>query len=195
MLVLVLIALKMSFDMTFSVFVALKEQKPLFPFGAAVLIYTLGSMFIFLASLFRAYRLLEKGEFRRNGRGLLGRQYSESWSNFSAILPFALMGVVLGGIAMFFLGSLGETIIIAAITLLMSLIIYSVGVTEFIFVMYCKIRFPSFNITPKQQVKIDKEDKEFDDYLDRLEREGDERIKREIKEEKAKKRSKKRRRL
>ncbi|WKB36149.1 hypothetical protein QS257_02510 [Terrilactibacillus sp. S3-3] len=99
---------------------------------------------------------------------------------------------------MSFLGSFGETIIIVSLTLIMSFLMYSVAVTEFIFVLYCKIRFPSFNITPKQQVKIDKEDREFDEDLKRLEREEDERIKRLIKEEKAekaKRREKKRRRL
>ncbi|WKB35726.1 hypothetical protein QS257_20450 [Terrilactibacillus sp. S3-3] len=184
--------------MTFASIGISKDQLPLFPFGTVVLIYSMGSLLIFLASLFRAYRLLEKGAFRRNGSGLLGRQYSEGWSSFSTILPIALIAVILGGLVVSFMGSLGKAIMIAAITLLMSVIAYSVGVTEFVFVLYCKIRFPSFNITPKQQVKIDKEDKEFDEDLKRLEWEEDERIKRLIKEEKAekaKRRAKKKRRL
>ncbi len=179
MVVLILNAIKMAFDLTFACLGALKQQVTALPFDWIVILYILGSILLFLLSIFRGYRLLQAGQFRENGHGLLGRQYNEKISRFSNIFSFALGAAFIGAIGAAFFGETGFTFVVVVAMFGLSAIIYSVGVTEFIFVLYCKLRFPSFNVTAEQQVKIDKEGKLFFKHIDRLEKEEKEAIKRQ----------------
>ncbi|GGL51907.1 hypothetical protein GCM10007968_15070 [Sporolactobacillus putidus] len=69
-------------------------------------------------------------------------------------------------------------VVITFAMFVLSAIIYSVGVTEFIFVLYCKLRFPSFNVTAEQQVGIDRRNKILLKQINRLEKEKKEAMKR-----------------
>lgn len=157
MLILLLSAPKMSFDMTLFFLVKTKMDFPAFPFFNTLIFYILGSIFIFGLSLLRAYRLLQKGEFKENGRGLMGKQYGERVNSFSSMFGVIFPIVILGGLVMSFLGNMGQDIVILSVMLVMSFLMYTVVSTEYIFVFYCKLRFPSFNITETEQIRIDKE--------------------------------------
>ncbi|WP_188802478.1 hypothetical protein [Sporolactobacillus putidus] len=177
--VLIISSVSMAFNMTFFFLIVLSERIASFSFTVSLLLYILGSILIFCLSLIRAYRLLKKGEFRENGRGLLGKQYSESTSKFSNIAVYALVASFLGGGAGTVLfGETGMYVVITFAMFVLSAIIYSVGVTEFIFVLYCKLRFPSFNVTAEQQVGIDRRNKILLKQINRLEKEKKEAMKR-----------------
>lgn len=177
MVVLILNVIKMVFDLTFACLGALKQQVTALPFNWIVILYILGSILLFLLSTFRGYHLLQTGQFRENGHGLLGGQYSEKISKFSNIFGFALGASFIGALGAAFFGETGFTFVVVFAMLGLSAIIYSVGVTEFIFVLYCKIRFPSFNITAEQQVDVDKEGKLLIEQMNRLEKKEKEAIK------------------
>ncbi len=184
MLILLLSAPKMSFEMTLFFLVKTKMDFLTFPFFNTLIFYALGSIFIFGLSLLRAYHLLQKGEFKENGRGLMGKQYGERVNSFSSMFSIIFPIVILGGIVMSFLGNMGQDIMILSIMLVMSFLMYTVVSTEFIFVFYCKLRFPSFNVTAEQQVGIDRKNKILLKQINRLEKEKKEAMKRPEREKK-----------
>lgn len=184
MLILILSASEAVFNMTLVFLVKTKMDFSSFSFARVLIIYIIGSVLIFAGSLFRAYRLLKKGEFRENGRGLLGKQYREKMHRFSSIAGVSLVAIVIGGMLMPLLGNMGMDIIVIAVTFFISVLMYSVVVTEFIFVWYCKLRFPSFNITAEQQMEINKEDKLLLGQINRFEKEKKEAMKRQKREKK-----------
>ncbi len=177
MLTLVLSVFQMTYCLALASFVKTRIDFMHFPFTNAMIIYTIGSLFIFGLSLLRAYRLLQKGEFKEGGRGLAGKQYSERINNFPSLFVIVFAVTILGGLLGSFIGNLGEDLLLIAAMLLMSLIMYTVGLTEFIFVFYCKLRFPSFNITAEQQVRMDRKNKILFKQINRLEKEKKEAMK------------------
>ncbi|MDD9149876.1 hypothetical protein OYT88_15085 [Sporolactobacillus sp. CQH2019] len=179
MFILTLSAPQMAFNLSLVFLVKTKMDFSSFPFTIVLISYVIAGFLVFCLSLIRAYRRLKGGEFRENGRGLLGKQYSESLSRFSNIAVFAIIAAFLGAIVVSLFGLVGQDIVTMFVMFVVSVIIYSVGITEFIFVLYCKLRFPSFNITAEQQVKIDKDDKLFLEHINRLEKEEKEAIKRQ----------------
>jgi hypothetical protein len=72
------------------------------------------------------------------------------------------VAVFIGSMILTLFQHLGVSVITVPVSVLISLLISSAGVTEFIFVLYCKLRFPSFNISLTDEFemkkKISKED-------------------------------------
>ncbi|WP_353949067.1 hypothetical protein ABNN70_05835 [Sporolactobacillus sp. Y61] len=189
MIILILSSCQLAYDMALFAFIKTKIDFATFPFTPVMNLYTLSVFLIFCFSILRAVNLLKKGAFRKNGWGLLGRQYNEKTSSFSNVAIFALVGSVIGLIAMSLFGALGQDVLIIVVMLFVSISIFSVGITEFIFVLYCKIRFPSFNISMRDQKQIDKEDAEIDDLIVQIEKENRQefkKLKRERKQERKK---------
>jgi hypothetical protein len=194
MVILIPSSCQLVYDMALFVFIKTKVDFICFPFTPVMNLYTLSVFLIFCFSILRAVNLLKKGAFRKNGRGLMGRQYNEKTSRFSNVAIFALTGSVIGLITMSWFGALGQDILLIVVMLFVSILISSVGITEFVFVLYCKIRFPSFNISMRDQKLIDKEDAEINDMKVQIEKENRQEFKKLKRERKQDRKKRKRNR-
>ncbi|MFX3616594.1 MAG: hypothetical protein ACE3JK_03645 [Sporolactobacillus sp.] len=128
-----------------------RDENAALPFNFLFFLYMLIIVLTFVLSLIRSYFLLKKGEFRKEGRGFFHKQYSEGISRFSAILPFSAGGVLLSIIASKYWGQDALTILVVIAGFIGSLVVFGVGIIEFLFVIYCKFRFKSFNAVKEEQ--------------------------------------------
>ncbi|MDF2791284.1 MAG: hypothetical protein K0S80_4386, partial [Neobacillus sp.] len=162
--------LLLAFSMAFAGIGLLTEGNPQSPFALYFWLYVVGSIIVLILALLRVVVLLHKGAFRKNGTGLLGikdAEYSTSFSSaFLIIVPFTIVGGILARSGL----SIGNLLFCFG-SLVVSFITYSIAIPEYLFVLYCKIRFPSFQVTFEEQKKIEKDDQDVIEYLKELEQE------------------------
>jgi hypothetical protein len=179
MLLLVLSAPQMAFNLTLVFLVKAKIDSSSFPFTLSLTIYLLAILLIFAMSILRAFRLLRSGQFRKDGGGLLGNRRNNKSTRFSNIFGFALVAAFCGSLGAAFLGDIGMDIVTIIVMFGISAIIYSVGLTEFAFILYCKIRYPSFNISMEQENEEENQDELMLKQLRMMERQKKEKLKKQ----------------
>lgn len=168
--VLIVSFLLLVFTMTFAGICLLTEGNPSLPFALYFWLYVAGSVIVLILSLLRVVVLLHKGAFKKNGTGLLGIKDAEHSMNFFSafmiIVPFTIIGGILARSGL----SIGN-LIFSLLSLGLSFLIYAFVITEYLFILYCKVRFSSFQITFKEQKQREKDSQEVIEYLKGLEQE------------------------
>ncbi|MFX3616593.1 MAG: hypothetical protein ACE3JK_03640 [Sporolactobacillus sp.] len=151
LVLLILSFIELAIDLSCATLFAWKYSYANLPFNLVILLYMIINLLIFVLSLIRSYFLLKKGEFRKEGRGFFHKQYSEGMSRFSAILPFSAAGVLLSIIASKYWGQDASTVLIVIVGFVVSLFLFGVGIIEYLYIIYCKFRFKSFNAVREEE--------------------------------------------